>query len=134
MAEPIYKCMTKAVVGDGDQLECGPQWITSRRATLKLFQDRLECGDWTVRYEDIREAILSAFRSPILRIPGFVLAVRTNDQTFHFGLNGGRYWDGELPFEVERKKSRLRLSPISLLARIAVVGGILYLLWQQAVQ
>jgi hypothetical protein len=122
--------MTKAVIADGDQLECGPRWITSRRATLKLFDDRLECGDWTVPYEEIRDAILSSFRSPILRIPGFVLAVRTDAQTYHFGLNGGRFWNGQLPFAVERRKSKLRLSPISLLARIAVIGGIFYLLWQ----
>lgn len=122
--------MTKAVVADGDQLECGPRWITSRRAILKLYNDRLECGDWTVPYEEIRDAILSSFRTPILRLPGFVLAVRTDAETYHFGLNGGRYWNGELPFGVERTKSKLRLSLVSLLARIAVIGGILYLLWQ----
>ena len=82
--------MTKAVIGDGDQLRTGPKWITSRRGLLKLYSDRLTCGDWTIAYDDIREAVLSSFRSPILRIPGYILAVRTDNDTYHFGLNGWR--------------------------------------------
>ena len=96
MIDTIHSCMTKAVVGDGDQLECGPQWITSRRARLKLFDSHLECGDWSIPYDQIREAVLSSFNSPILRIPGYILAVRTDSKTYHFGLNGGQYWRGEL--------------------------------------
>lgn len=89
----------------------------SRRARLHLLEDRLDCGDWTIRYDEIREAVLSSFRSHILRIPGFGLAVRTENKTYHFGLNGSRYWDGELPFPVTRQKSKLRMSPLSFMAR-----------------
>jgi len=131
MIDNIHSCMTKAVVGDGDQLECGPQWITSRRARLKLFDSHLECGDWSIAYDQIREAVLSSFNSPILRIPGYILAVRTDSKTYHFGLNGGQYWRGELPFAVSRQKTRLRLSAISLIARIAFVGALMYLIWQK---
>lgn len=126
----LHQCMTKAVISQGDQLECGPKWITSRRTLLKLFDDHLECGDWTVPYEEIRNAILSSFRTPILRLPGFVLAVRTDANTYHFGLNHGDFWNGELPFAVERRKTTLRLSLVSVLARVAVISGILCLLWQ----
>ncbi|MCC9641628.1 hypothetical protein LOC71_05030 [Rhodopirellula sp. JC740] len=91
MTQPFHSCMTKAIIANGDQLETGPQWITSRRARLRLFDDHLVCGDWTVRYEDIREAVLASFRSTILRIPGYFLSARTDDHTYHFGLNGWRY-------------------------------------------
>ena len=131
MSGLIHSCVTKAVVGYGDQLESGPQWITSRRALLKLYDDRLECGKWSVAYDQIQEAVLSSFHSPILRIPGYLLMVKTDSNTYHFGLNGWRYWKGELPFPVSRQNARLRLSPISLIARIAVAVGILYLIWQK---
>ncbi len=130
MPEPIHSCMTKAVIGDGDRLECGPRWIAARRAKLRLFEDHLECGDWSVAYDQIHQAVLSSFKSPILRIPGYVLAIRTDSITYHFGLNGSPYWEGKLPFSVERQKTRLKLSPISLVARIMVVGGVMYVLWQ----
>ena len=121
--------MTKAVIADGDQLRTGPKWITARRGQLKLYPDRLECGNWTIAYTEIREAILSSFRSPILRIPGFILAVRTNNDTYHFGLNGWRYWKGELPFPVTRVQARLKMSPISILARAVLIGYAAYFVW-----
>ena len=122
--------MTKAIIADGDQLRTGPKWITSRRAKLRLFTDRLECSDWTIRYDDIREAVLTSFRSPILRIPGYVLAARTDDKTYHFGLNGWRYWEGELPFPVRRENGRLRMSPLSIVARAVVIGYVIYALYR----
>lgn len=124
--------MTKAIISDGDQLETGPQWITSRRAKLRLFDDHLVCGDWNVRYDDIREAVLASFRSPILRIPGYILSARTNTNTYHFGLNGWRYWNGKLPFPVTRKKTRLRMSWISIAARAIIIGYIAYVVFQWA--
>lgn len=130
MEEPLYCCMTKAVIADGDQLRTGPKWITSRRGRLKLYPDRLECGDWTIAYDDIREAVLSSFRSPILRIRGYVLAVRTDNDTYHFGLNGWRYWKGELPFPVTRQQSKLKMSPISIVARAVLIGYAVYFVWR----
>lgn len=118
--------MTKAVVADGDQLRTGLNWAFSRRGRLKLFSDRLECGDWTIPYDEIREAVLSSFRSPILRIPGYILAVRTDSHTYHFGLNGGQYWESELAFPVTRQQAKLRMSPISLLARAVLIGYAVY--------
>ena len=122
--------MTKAVIADGDQLRTGPKWIMSRRGLLKIYSDRLECGNWTVAYSEIRETVLSSFRSPILRIPGYVLAVRTDNDTYHFGLNGWRYWNGELPFPVTRKQARLKMSPISIVARAVLIGYVVYVAWR----
>jgi hypothetical protein len=129
MEQPLHSCITKAVIADGDQLRTGPKWITSRRGLLKLYPDRLECGNWTVVYSEIREAVLSSFRSPILRIPGYVLAVRTDKETYHFGLNGWAYWKGELPFPVTREQARLRMSAISILARVVLIGFAIYFMW-----
>ncbi len=130
MDQPLHSCMTKAVIADGDQLRTGPKWITSRRGRLKVYSDRLECGDWTIRYDDISEAVLSSFRSPILRIPGYVLAVRTHNDTYHFGLNGWRYWKGDLPFPVTRQQTRLKMSSISILARAVLIGYTVYFVWR----
>ncbi|TWU05437.1 hypothetical protein [Allorhodopirellula heiligendammensis] len=130
MTQPVHSCMTKAIIADGDQLELGPRWMRSRRARLRLFEDRLICGDWSVRYDDIREAVLASFRSPILRIPGYVLSARTDSHTYHFGLNGSRYWKGDLPFPVTRTKTRLRMSWISIAARTVLIGYVAYAAWQ----
>lgn len=130
MDQPLHSCMTKAVIADGDQLRTGPKWIMSRRGRLKLYSDRLECGDWAIAYDNVREAVLSSFRSPILRIPGYVLAVRTENETYHFGLNGCRYWKGELPFPVTRQQTKLKMSLISILARAVLIGYAVYFVWR----
>lgn len=133
MSQLLHKCMTKAVVGDGDQLRTGPKWLLARRATLKLYDDHIECGDWRIDYAEIREEVLSSFRSHLLRIPGYVLAIRTDAATFHFGLNGWAYWKGELPFPVRREKAMLRMSPFSLIVRLLAVGYLAYLVWRRLV-
>ena len=123
--------MTKAIIAEGDQMEAGPKWMASRRAILRVFDDHLECGNWTIAYEDILDSRLASFRTPVLRFPGYVLSVRTEEHTYHFGLNGtGKFWQGNLPFPVDRIESRLRLSWISLAARIMVAIGIGILLWR----
>lgn len=49
---------------------------------------------------------------------------------FHFGLNAGSYWKGELPFPANRTTSKLRLSPFSFLIRAVLIGYVAYLAWR----
>jgi len=122
--EPIHRCMTKGVHGAADQFEYGLGWVTSRRATLKVFRDRLECGNWTIPFSSIEQAVL--FETKQWFIPCYVLKVRTNDSTYQFGLNPGKFWSGELPFEVERQKGRLKYSAFSIAIRVVLAAGIIW--------
>jgi hypothetical protein len=116
--------MTKGVRGAPEEFEYGLKWITSRRGFLKVFGNRLECGDWRIPYPDFEEAVLFQTRSGI--IPCFILKIRTNENTFQFGLNGNRYWKGQLPFEVTRTKGRLKYSPFSIMLRVGLVAGLVW--------
>lgn len=132
MPELLHKCMTKATTAEGDQRKYGANWITSRRGTLNVFDDRLECGDWRINYDEIKEAVLYSFRSVFLRIPGYILTVETKDRTYHFGLNGwGQFWKGNLPFLARREQGKIGLSWFSIIARTILFGFIGYLLWQR---
>lgn len=125
--KPLFRGMTKGVIAEGDQLRHGPAWVTARRGILKVYPDRLECGDWSIPNTEIREAVLSSFRSAF-GIPGYVLRVDTAAKTYHFGLNGGRFWKGDLPFPVRREKVKLSYSPFSIVARCVVVAMVIYYL------
>lgn len=120
--------MTKATTAEGDQLKRGVNWATSRRGILKVFEDRLECGDWRIDYPDISQAVLYSIRS-LLFFHGYVLKVSTPNKTYHFGLNWGRFWKSDLPFEVSREKGSLGHTALSVLVRILVVGFIAYWIW-----
>lgn len=131
MSELLYQCLTKATTAEGDQRSYGANWLVSRRGTLKVFTDKLECGDWRINYSEIEDAVIYSFRSFFLRIPGYILTVNTKARTYHFGLTGwGRFWNGELPFEVRREKGAIGLSWFSIAIRFIIVGYICRLLWQ----
>jgi hypothetical protein len=131
MSNLLHKCMTKATTAEGDQRKYGPNWLTSRRGSLKVFDDRLECGDWRINYAEVQRAVLLSFRSFFLRVPGYILTVETADRKYHFGLNGwGRFWKGDLPFEAERENGTLGFTWFSIALRIVLAGYVGYILWQ----
>ncbi len=131
MSELLHKCMTKATTAVGDQRNYGPNWVTSRRGSLKVYDDCLECGDWRIDYPDIKNAVLLSFRSLFLRIPGYLLTVETEDRTYHFGLNGwGQFWKGDLPFEAKRERGKIGMTWFSLILRLILIGYVGYVLWQ----
>ncbi|MDA3936332.1 MAG: hypothetical protein PF636_05635 [Actinomycetota bacterium] len=129
MGQALHECMAKATSAEGDQLQYGVNWSLSRRALLKVYRDRLECGDWTIPYDEVQDATLFSIRQ--MFIPGYVLKVSTNAAVFHFGLNPGRYWRGRLPFEVKREKGTLCYTPLSIAIRIALIASIAYMLWDR---
>ena len=122
--EPVFRCWTKGIRGAADQFEYGLSWVTSRRARLHVFADRLECSDWSIPFTAVEKAVL--FETKQWFIPCYVLKVRTADTTYQFGLNSNAYWRGELPFPVDRQKGRLKYSVASLAIRLAVAAGLVW--------
>ncbi len=122
--------MTKGVKEAADQFAYGPSWVTSRRAMLKIFPDRMECGDWHISYDQMQRAVL--FETKQWFIPCYVLKVQTEDHTYQFGLNSNKFWKGDLPFRVEREKGRLRYSAFSIALRVAVVLGLIGYLYSRS--
>jgi len=121
---PVHRCMTKGVKGAADAFEYGMSWVTARRAFLKVYEDRLECGDWGIPYRSINHAVL--FETRQMFIPCYVLKIRTDAEAYQFGLNGGRFWAGELPFPVTREKGRLRYSKFSIAMRVILVAACIW--------
>ena len=127
MANLLHQCMTKATIAEGGELRHSLNWVTSRRGLLKVFADRLECGDWAIPYGDVEEATL--FRVRQLFIPCYVLRVKAGGRTYQFGLNPGRFWGGELPFRVNRETGSLGYSWFSVGIRLAALAALGYVVW-----
>ena len=120
--------MTKATTAEGNEIRRSFNWVVSRRAILRVFDDALECGDWRIPYDTIDEAVL--FSTWSMFIPCYVLRVSTDGTLYQFGLNPGSFWKGDLPFPVTREKLRLQYSWFSILVRISAVAYLIYLAWQ----
>lgn len=123
----LYRCLTKATISAGDQRQYGPRWVTARRALLRVYDDRLECGNWKIPYAQVTDAVLYSFRSSFFRIPGYILTVTTSEKTYHFGLNGwGKFWKGEFPFPVRRERGQLKFTWFSIAVRVLLLAYLLY--------
>lgn len=128
MDEILHQCWTKATTAEGDDVRRSLSWVTARRARLRVTRHALVCGDWTIPYQEIQEAVLFSIYS--IFIPGYVLRVKTKDVTYQFGLNWGRFWQGELPFPVRRERRRLQHSVFSVAVRIMILALLAYWLWE----
>ena len=129
MSTFLYKCLTKATTAKSDQMKYGFNWMLSRRAILKVYDDHLECGDWYIDNHQIRDAVLYSIRS-LFFIPGYILRIATDEKSYHFGLNGNRFWEGDLPFLVKREKGEMKYSFFSIIVRLILVAYLLWVLWK----
>ena len=127
MERPIYSCMTKATTAEGDNLRLSFNWVVARRGILKVMPDALVCGDWTIPYSQIDEAILFSIWTSF---PGYLLRVRSGGTVYHFGLNWNPFWKKELPFPVSREKGKLKYSSFSIAVRAILFGYIAYIIWK----
>lgn len=91
--------------------------------------DALICGNWTIPYDTIEEAVL--YRTSSLFIPCYVLRIKAFGVTYQFGLNPNRFWKGDLPFPVRRETMRLGYSWFSIIVRVVAVVAIVYWLWNR---
>lgn len=130
MSNLLHRCMTKATTAEGDDIRHSLNWVVSRRGSLRVMDDALECGNWRIPYDKIDEAVLFNTRANFV-IPCYVLRVKTEGKIYQFGLNPGKYWRGELPFSARREKLPLQFSWFSITVRVFLLISIGYLLWQR---
>ena len=120
----LHRCWTKATDREPGPPRYSLNWVVSRRGWLRVFADRLECGDWLIPTISVTGATLYAAGL------GRVLVVATPDRTYQFGLNPWCRIEQHLPFGITKERLKLRYSRFSVLLRVAVLAYLLYLLMQ----
>ena len=80
-----YKCFCKATNREKGDPRYSHNWVAARRAFLKVYDDRIECGDWTIPYDEMER--VHRFRIRSFLIPSSVLQVITKHATYQFGVN-----------------------------------------------
>ena len=120
----LYKCWVKATNRESGVPRRSGNWVAAKRAWLKVFADRLECGGWTIPVPSIRKAVMYEGRS--LFMPARVLELQTGDGSYQFGFNPWVAVERHLPFDVERVKAKFGYSPLSLAIRVALLGYLAY--------
>jgi len=129
MAPPIYRAWTKAIRTDDSTPGYSASWITAVRGWLKVYPDRIVCGDIDIPIAAIKSAVLYEARQWF--IPVYILAVKTVDGTYQFGLNPWTTIDRKLPFQFTRERVRLQYSRFSIAVRAAIVAYAIYLIFHR---
>ncbi len=125
--ELLYKCNCKATDREEGEPGHSANWVASKRARLKIYEDRVECGDWTIPLSQVLEAKLYTARQFLL--PVKVLHLVTAGGSYQFGYSGGKYPEVYLPFKVPKLSVRLKHSAFSLILRVFLYGYIVYWAW-----
>jgi hypothetical protein len=128
MTRPLYRAVAKARLTSDERPGYAAGWLVARRGWLSVFPDRLECGPDVIRADEVQNAVLYRIRG---LIPGFVLAVRTPQGTWQFGLNPWTNIQPHLPFPVRRERVRLRHAWVLTILRAAALALVAYLLYQR---
>jgi len=124
MSQPISTFMSKAITCDGDAPQRSFNWATSRRALLKIFPDRFECGNWSIPFSEVTEATLYEIKQMFM--PCHVLQINTKEKIYQFGLNP---WTGiakKLPIPFNEEKTKLKYSTYSIVMRVVAVALLCY--------
>ena len=126
MAKPLYRCWTKATNREEGEPRRSLNWVGSRRAWFKVYEDRIECGDWTIPTSAVQDAVL--YEASQFFIPARVLSLEAEGVTYQFGFNPWCRVGQHLPFEVRNEKIKLGGSPFSIVVRLILLGYIIYLI------
>lgn len=129
MIELRHKCWVKGTMDEGGDPKSSQSWVSARRAWFNIYDDQVECGDWTILASNVEEAVLVEARQWF--IPVRVLRIRTHDAIYQFGFNPWCNAGKHLPFEFERKKARIAYSPFSIALRVGLVLLLAYLIWRK---
>lgn len=123
---PVYRCFTKAIEGESGPPRRSQHGVAARRAWFRIYTDRIECGDWTVPFVDVRSA--TAWRTRTLFMPCTVLELVTEQRTLQFGFNPWVRPLEYLPFSMDERRVSLGWSPFAVGLRLALLAWVLWVL------
>ena len=122
---------SKGIVTTTNQnIQRGLDWVTSQRAVILLTDKKIVCGKWTIPLDTISIAQLLKINS--LLGGGQILKIQTKDDSnYQFGMQINPEWTNQQILTLTLEKGQVKHSSFSIIARLVVVGYIIYWLYEQ---
>lgn len=124
MTRPLYQCWTKATSCESGIPRRSLNWMFARRAWFKVFEDRIECGNWSIPFAQVIGG--TVYRAKQLFVPVTILELRTAKSCYQFGFNPWASPVERLPIQFPEQFVSLRNSLFSIVVRLLAVGLVLY--------
>lgn len=125
---PRYTCQTKATDRESGEPRYSHNWVVSRRARLRIYEDRIECGNWRIVADDVQAATIYRARQWLI-IPVDILVVQAGSRVYQFGLNPWNKVRDHLPVDFDEEPLTLKYSPFSIALRLGLLGYFVYWLF-----
>jgi len=124
MGKVLERFMVKAIKADGEDFKRSSKWVLARRGRLIVKEDEIQMNKWVFPYSEIDEAVLFKTKTLFL-ITCYILMIKFKGNIYQFGLNPNKFWEGELPFAVNRQEGKTGYSPFSVIIRVVAAIFIL---------
>ena len=119
--------MCKATNKEEKEPRYSQNWALAKRAFFKIYNDRIECGSWIIKNEDIERA--HVYKTSQMFLPVNVLHLVTNSGTYQFGFNPWANPIKHLEVKYSESKVKLGYSAFSIATRLLLLGIIGYEIW-----
>jgi hypothetical protein len=101
--------------------------MIARRGRLKVFDDRVECGNWRIAYTDVQQAILYHYKYLFMTTTAIHLV--TADGHYQFGFNPLASPADHINLDVDEKEIELTYSTFSKILRLSLIPYIAFWVW-----
>ena len=124
---------SKGIITEKNQdIQRGLDWVTSQRAVILLTEKRIICGKWAISLDTVSSAQLHKINS--IFGSGQVLKIQTQDgKNYQFGMQLNPEWTNQQLFPLTLEKGQVKYSVFSIIARLIVVGYLLYWFYKRFV-
>jgi len=118
------------VTATNQDIQRGLDWATSQRAVILLTDKKIICGKWTIPLDTIAKAELIKINS--FFVGGQVLKISKKDgENYQFGMQLNPEWTNQQILSMTLEKGQVKHSAFSILARVILVGFLLYWLYER---
>ena len=125
--KPLYECMCKATDKESGEPRYSQNWVAARRATFKVFDNRVQCGDWIIPFSDVTEATVYNSKSMMMKVR--MLQITTAEKTFQFGFNPWAKPIDHIDLQYQEYDVTLQHSVFSICLRLGLTALLLYQAW-----
>ena len=117
------------VTTTNQEIQRGLDWVTSQRAVVLLTDKKIICGKWIIPLDTISRVELIKINS--LFGSGQVLKISKKDgESYQFGMQLNPEWTNQQTLPLTLEKGQVKYSVFSILARVILVGCLLYWLYE----
>ncbi len=128
-AQQLYSCFCKAAECEPGEPKISKNWFFARRASFRVFDDRVQCGNWTFPFPAINRA--TVYKTKQWPFTHDVLQLEMGGRCVQFGFFIWANPIKHLKLDIETRNATLKTHPATILFRIALVGILAYEIWKR---